>query len=297
MNLGSQKKWLKPAKTSFPLGLAKPSRLGNWLVCLTIWMRLTGFAGEISHIPLEAGTLHIPDGLQIHRGKLDLLIHLHGATETVERNVLAYRKDMPWVTINLPGLSSVYSKHFRDPAKWGQLVQEVIQALQWNLKQESLAVEACILSSFSAGFGGVRELLKQSKAIDDIDTLVMIDSLYAGWVGDPSLRSVNPQQMAPFVAFARLAMTGKKRMLLTHTRLVTPDYASTAETAAYLGEQLQLNWSEEAVEWMPGMIEWRRARKAQFMALDFGGSTGQDHLNQLRHMSIFLNALVDLSRP
>jgi hypothetical protein len=269
-----------------------------WLTCGSISSEVLVMEAALTTIHLKTGTLHVPEACQSVDGRMDLFMHLHGASATVERNILQFRKDTPWVSISLPGLSSAYSRYFKDPAVWPALKTEVLPALTTSLQASNeLSLGTWTLSSFSAGYGGVRELLKQPTAIEDLDTLLLLDSLYAGWQGDPSLRQVNPEQMAPFVAFARLAMAGKKRMLISHTRVETPDYASTAETAAYLTQKLHLSWAEKTIPWATGMTEWRRTRRGNFQAFDFGGDTGEAHLNHLRHMALFFDAIGSLTQP
>src|SRR5439155_17250581 len=80
-------------------------------------------------------------------------------------------------------------------------------------------VRRVIVSSFSAGFGGVREMLKDPATFARIDALVMADSLYAGYAGDPAKRQVDPKLMEGFVKFAEDAAAAKKWFILSHCDL------------------------------------------------------------------------------
>src|SRR5205085_2033835 len=90
-----------------------------------------------------------------------------------------------------------------------------------------------IVVSFSAGFGGVRELLKSEAIYERIDTLVMADSIYAGYVPGTKSSDVDPVAMTGFLKFARDATEGRKTMVISHCELRPETYASTAETADY----------------------------------------------------------------
>ena len=86
----------------------------------------------------------------------------------------------------------------------------------------------------SAGFGGVRALLKVPEHFARIDGLIMADSIYCGYTGDPKEHRVNPALMEGFRRFAVEAAAGRKAFLLSHSALVPDGYASTGEVADFL---------------------------------------------------------------
>src|SRR5262249_8907132 len=135
------------------------------------------------------------------------------------------------VEFNRNGLSSVYTAPFRDPRLFSELLDKVMKALNDNGLAKSPRPGRVVVSTFSAGFGGLREMLKVPEQVERIDAIVMADSLYCGYTGDPSDHRVDPELMAPFRRFAELAATGKKAFLLTHSSQVPEGYASTTETA------------------------------------------------------------------
>jgi hypothetical protein len=146
--------------------------------------------------------------------------------------------------------------------------------------------------SFSAGFGGVRELLKQPESVDQIDAIIMADSIYAGFVGEMEDRKVNSSHMEPFLSFAKQAVAGRKQMIISHTQLFTPEYASTKETAAWLIDGLSGKRIHARKEHPGGMVEWSHFQQGRFHVLEFEGETGEEHMKHLRHIGLFLEMIL-----
>ena len=238
--------------------------------------------------PLKTGLLSIPATADFTDGRYDLVLHLHGASKVMEANLAATHPKAVWANLTLPGLSSVYRRHFEDPSVFTSLLEEIEQTLTATATKKELRRRHLTLSSFSAGFGGVRELLKQPENRSLIDTLVMADSLYAGFVGEIAGRTLNPDHLNPFLAFARLAIAGEKTMILSHTELHTPTYASTKETADYLVRHVNGLRRKKRTEHPDGMIELSRYSAGNFTVIGFEGDTGDDHMKHLRQIRIFL---------
>ena len=229
--------------------------------------------------------------MEVSDGWFDLVLHLHGANKVVEENLAVTHPKSVWVTLTLPGLSSVYRRHFENPKVFPVLLAEIERALVPLFPSERLRRRQLTVTSFSAGFGGVRELLKQPDSRSEIDSLLMADSLYAGFVGEVGNRVVNPDHLRPFVAFARLAVEGKKRMLLSYTQLHTPEYASTKETADYLVEALGGQRREKRVVHGERLVELNRYSQGKFAVLGFAGETGEDHMQHLRQIRVLLREM------
>ena len=256
-------------------------------------MQLSAVAlfAETPKYPLKTGYLYVPEKVEIVSNEIDLIIHLHGAPGVVEKNIVRSRPNVPWVNLTLPGLSSVYRTHFQAAEVFPSLLNEVRRELRVILNIQLIQIRHITLMSFSAGFGGVRELLKQPAAVEKIDAIVMADSLYAGFVGSLSDRKLNESQLKPFLSFAKLAATGNKQMVLSHTQLFTPKYASTKETGTYLIHKLGGTRIEVRKERSEALVELSRFRLGKFAVYEFEGGTGEDHMNHLRFIHLFLDEL------
>ena len=130
------------------------------------------------------------------------------------------------------------------------------------------------VASFSAGFGGVRELLKCESHYRRIDALVMADSIYCGYVGPTEERRVDPSLMAGFLRFARDAAEGRKVMVISHSDLVPGTYASTGETADYLIAQIGGERTEVDEQWAEGFRCTSRYEHGGLRIFGFAGDDG-----------------------
>ena len=87
---------------------------------------------------------------------------------------------------------------------------------------DDLKIGRVFVSTFSAGFGGARELLAVPAHFARIDGLILADSLYAGYVGKPGDHKIDPAKMVGFRKFAAEAAAGRKTMIVTHSAEYRP---------------------------------------------------------------------------
>lgn len=243
-------------------------------------------------IALPSGRAFIPATLDTTNPLVDLLIHFHGDPATVAREFAAARVDGLLLVVNYPGLSSAYARPHADPARFDELMQHTLDALhEGGHLPESTRWGRVFLSSFSAGYGALREILKHPPHVERIEGLLMLDSLYAGYVDDGAGRRVNPDHMADFRRFARLAVEGHKSFILTHSDLVPGSYASTLETADDLLRHVDL---ARGVVDEPGPDEMKltsRATRGGFRVLGYAGDDGPAHMQHLRRMRAWIDKL------
>lgn len=215
-------------------------------------------------------------------------LHLHGAPATVEAGFAAIGAPGVLVNVTLPGLSKVYADHFAGPEVFGELLRATEAVLRAERPERTWTAGALTVSSFSAGFGGVRQLLRQPAAAGRIGTLVMADSIYCGYAGDPKERRVDPELMAGFLAYARRAAAGEARLLITHTEQVPDGYGSTTETADYLIAQLGGRRSAEERAWSPKLRQTSRFAAGGCEIVGFAGAAADDHMQHLRGIGLWL---------
>jgi len=241
---------------------------------------------------LTDGVLFIPAGFKPDAdGGFEVTLHLHGAPTTVERNFVAAKRAGVLANVTLPGLSSVYAERFKDTNAFWRILRDTEAAVKSAAPAATPRAKRVTVTSFSAGFGGVRELLKDPAIFARLDALVMADSIYAGFTGDAAERKVNPANMEGFLKFAREAVEGRKQLLISHTQLHTPTYASTVETADYLVAQLGGKRESVSEEWAGGLKLQSRFTKGRLEILGFAGDTGEHHMQHLRQLSKFLERL------
>jgi hypothetical protein len=265
-------------------------------ICLIAVCLLLGQAPEPSatgrRVDLDnRATLFIPPTERHEGHAVDLLIHLHGSPSVVEPAFVAAGRPGALIEFNRKGLSRVYTEPFSDPALLPRLIDHALAALKSARHPQPPRLGRLTVSSFSAGFGGVRELLKVPAHFARIDSLVMADSIYAGYEGDAADHRVDPQLMDGFRRFALEAAAGRKTFLLTHSAQVPDGYASTTETADFLIRALGGEPEPTLVLWTQGWTQTRRFARGRFLVLGFAGNGGNDHMRHLQEIGRIWKAI------
>jgi hypothetical protein len=257
------------------------------MTCLLLALTLAQAAPAGQRIELDAGaTVFVPDGYKpADGGVVDVVLHLHGAASEVEPAFVDAGFPGVLVAFNRKGLSSVYAGPFSDPALFPKLLDATLSALKTRGLADAPRLGRVVVSSFSAGFGGVRAILKVPEHFARVDGLVMADSLYCGYAGDPALRRVDPALMDGFRRFAAEAAEGRKTLLLTHSAQVPDGYASTTETADFLIASVGGSLSKADRDWGDGWTQTRSFSKGRFLVLGFSGTEGDDHMRHLRRIA------------
>lgn len=221
----------------------------------------------------------------------DVLIHFHGASNTLRAAFERSEFQGVLVVVNFPGLSSAYSKPFVKNAKlFDQILGDSLAATSAYRAESTDEWRRVCVSSFSAGYGATREILKTPPNTERIDGVVTADSIYAG-IHEPELkREVDKNDMRDFLQFAELAVECKKTFVLTHSNQSTP-YASTTETANYLIDSLQIERQNDLSITTPKLHQTSSAGKGKFIILGFSGTTGDEHMQHLHHIDLFWNRL------
>jgi hypothetical protein len=162
-------------------------------------------------------------------GQFDLMIHFHGH-EPARKEWTRVMSGAVFVGIDLGTGSGVYAEPFETPGAFEQLISSVESAMATRSGRQSTKVRHLGLSSWSAGYGAIRQILRSPDAARRVDTVMLLDSLHADYRGD----SLDEQQMAPFTGLAQSAARGEGIFFLSHSSITPPGYASTTETARFL---------------------------------------------------------------
>jgi hypothetical protein len=246
---------------------------------------LSAGRAEGDHVDLPSDArLFMPTAWAPRDGEVNVVLHLHGAPEVTEPAVAALGWNAVLVTFNRKGLSSAYAAPFSDPALLPRLLDETMKAATQRRPGGPYRLGRLVVSSFSAGFGGVREMLKQPSALDRVDAVVLADSLYCGYEGDPADRRLDDDLMSGFRCFARQAADGRKTMLVTHSAQIPPGYGGTTETADDLMATVGVVAEPVAADWGDGWRQTRSASRGRFVVLGFAGDGPEDHMRHLRRI-------------
>ncbi len=247
-------------------------------------------AGQRAGLGIEGASLFVPEGYRPGKGGVvDVVLHLHGATSVIEPALVNAHWPAVLIAFNRKGLSRVYAEPFSDPKLLPRLLDAARTALKDLHVAEDPRIGRLVVSSFSAGFGGVRAMLKVPEHFARIDGLIMADSIYCGYTGDPKDHRIDPALMEGFRRFALEAAAGRKTFVLSHSALIPDGYASTAETADFLMDAVGGKAKPEDVSWTDSWTQTRSCSKGRFVVLGFAGTEGADHMSHLRQIQKLWN--------
>lgn len=231
---------------------------------------------------LVLGTLFIPEKLN-NKPKLPLFIHFHGGTWLPE--VAAARVgNTAVISVQLGAGSSVYARPFADQKLFERLTAEAES-------KAGVKFSPITLTAWSAGYGAVREILKTPENYPRVDRVLLIDGLHTGYVSGkpgPQEPELETDKLEIFLRFARDAVAGRKRMIITHSEIFPGTFASTTETADWLLAQLGLK-RRAVVKWGPmGAQQLSEVRQGGFLLVGFAGNSAPDHVDQLHSLPDYL---------
>jgi hypothetical protein len=237
-----------------------------------------------------AWKVFIPSTYQPRSGNVaDVLVHFHGDPQTVWNNAKYAQLNAIVVTVNYSGLSSAYSTPFSNASLFQTVLDESLAKVRQQADiPDSLQWDQLGVSSFSAGYGAVREILKSSGYRNQIDALLAADSLYATTAGDGTPLD---SQMADYKTFATLAKNGQKTFLYSHSQVPTFTYETTGECGDELMQHLGISTSAYNVNGLGTLNFYRRAQSGNFKLWGALGSDGDSHLEHLRYIGEFYKQL------
>jgi len=246
--------------------------------------------------------LFVPDSYTLPAdGQVHLTVHFHTVAWYIIGEHLRRGLKEPLLVVHLGEGSSVYGRPFTDIDRFGRLITRVEDSL--HTEASRARVLQVDITSFSAGYGAVREILKQDRYIALVRRVILADSLYAGWESDiPPGAASRPAaaNMLPFDRFIRLAAEGKKTFVLTHSQVPT-SYANTAATAGWILERVRAVRKDVASGSLPATLDPEfplvyRADKGHLHVWGYGGTDLHAHLTHVRHIAdvwMALDALKD----
>lgn len=204
-------------------------------------------------LPLqEYAWLYIPNTKTLHnQAQITLAFHFHTAVPYAIREHRERGAQHPLIIFNSGSGSRAYKVPFENTTLFSQLQhQTLVECIQIGADEDAKITEIEI-SSFSAGYGAVREILKTPAYVRMIKTVILTDSMYAGYTNKTQGIPVQ-QHIQSFVDFAKLAFANEKTFLISYSKVFPETYASTEECAAaivqQMGGELEAMDSQQIVE-------------------------------------------------
>ncbi|NIP83017.1 MAG: hypothetical protein GWM90_28825 [Gemmatimonadetes bacterium] len=244
--------------------------------------------------------IFVPEGLAVE-ARPALLVHFHGVAHIPERAAATAAAPSVVASVHLAAGSSGYDAAFDDPAVLDSILTAVERELS-GLAGHRVAVGDVTLSAFSAGHGAVRAILRDPDHFERVVGVLLLDGLHTGYLPPGTVLHeggrLDASRLESVLAFAREAVAGRRRLLITHSEIFPGTFASTTETADHLLRELGLRRTA-VLRWGPvGMQQLGEVRCGGFGLLAFAGNTAPDHVDHFHGMVDFMAALDRLpSRP
>ena len=250
----------------------------------------------------ERGTnfiLFLPEGwTNSVSTNITAFMHFHGAPWFVIQEHVRRGAREPLVTFALGEGSTTYRLPFEDTNRFSRVLGLVESELRKQGATPARITQVDV-SSFSAGYGAVRELVKSPHAFSIIRRIVLLDSMYAGLEPkEPGSTNRYPQssQIDVWVPFAKAAMRGEKTFVLAHSQVPTSTYASSAECAAALLSKLNVKSQAVLTNSLPAANDpdfplLSRVDVKGLHIWSYGGTDAQAHMTHARHLADVWQAL------
>ncbi len=164
-------------------------------------------------------------------GGFDLIVHFHGH-EPIRKEFAPVGGGIVLVGIDLGVRSLPYINAFSSPDVFLTLLASVQRAIAKKRGLKRAFVRRIGLSSWSAGYGAIDQILRQEIA-GNVDSVMLLDSLYGSFTDD-SEKQIREKSLSPFIKFAKDALKGRTFLYQTHSRVLTHGYANTRQVSHFM---------------------------------------------------------------
>ena len=279
-----------PAAAQNPSPMVEETRAHQRLVQKTLPGTTRSFSGPAGK-PVE---VFVPDGAR-ERDQVDLVIHFHGVAWIPEQSVAKLGDRTVTAVVNLGAGSGTYDRAFADPTAFDSLLNGVTREVSAAAGRVE-RVGRLTLVGFSAGHGAVRAILREPRHFARVDAVLLLDGMHTSYVPEGVVLAnggaMDTTNLVAFTNFARAAMRGEKRFLVTHSEIFPGTFASTTETADWMLRALGLRRTP-VLRWGPrGMQQLSEVHSGKLEVLGFAGNSAPDHVDQLQSMPELLSRLL-----
>jgi hypothetical protein len=154
-------------------------------------------------------------------------------------------------------------------------------------------VNRIYLTAFSAGHGAVRAILRD---VPNVSGVLLLDGLHTGYIPANKVMAdgatLDSTKLVSVRDYARRAMAGQARFIVTHSEVFPGTFASTTETTDWLLSSLGLSRTAVVAMGPVGMQQTSAVQSGGFTLLGFAGNSAPDHLDHFHALPVLLSMLV-----
>jgi hypothetical protein len=165
-------------------------------------------------------------------GSVDVVFHFH-AGQMSDREIRASGVNAVFVSCGWGVGTAPYSNAFADPNRFDAMMKTVTKRVG------AKSVRKLALVSWSAGFASISAILRVPRYYAMTDAVVLLDSLHSAYTSNGE---VDAKMLSPFIRFASDAAddTTNRLMVMTHSAIVPPGYASSTEATRAVLSAIQI---------------------------------------------------------
>lgn len=220
--------------------------------------------------------------------RIDLVIHFHGAAWLPQQAVARLDDGRVSATLNLGSGGSTYGRPFADPTTFDSLLSGIVREVANARAPASMArpsLGAITLTGWSAGYGAIRAILREPRHFARVQQVLLLDGIHTGYLPEGSVLAtggaLDTVNLAIFAEFARAAVRGEKRFVITHSEIFPGTFASTTECTNWLLRSIGVP-RRPVLLWGPrGLQQTSAASAGGFELIGYAGNSAPDHVDQL----------------
>src|SRR5690606_29272534 len=152
----------------------------------------------------------------------DLVVHFHGPSWLVHQAVADLDAGMVSAAVHLGAGSAVYDRAFSDPAAFDSLLARIEREVSAVIGAPARS-GTVILTAFSSGHGAVRAILRAPRHFETVRAILLLDGMHTSYIPERTVIAeggvLDTTNLVPFAEFARAAMRGEKRLVVTHSEI------------------------------------------------------------------------------
>ncbi|QYK52060.1 MAG: hypothetical protein KF824_07285 [Fimbriimonadaceae bacterium] len=242
--------------------------------------------GKVHSITIDGSTatLFIPHSFKPAKS-IDLWTHFHSADWYVISEYQRTEFHDPLLVFNLGQGSTVYGKPFTEKGVFAKWIAETLKLVPGSPTE----VKGLHLTSFSAGFGAVRNIIQDEPICKLLKTVILGDSFYGSLETIEPERKVLPAHVDIWQPLIDQALSGKITVIITTSQITPETYAGTWEVSKAIVEKngvpaINLDTTSKAAN-DPTQPLLRRYEKGRLFIWNYAGETPMAHMTHARRLA------------